>query len=250
MGKVIFNSDDFGYGYGVNYGVVEAYKRGILTSTTLMANMPGFWHAVELAKEYPGLGVGVHLTLTCGKPLLSNVDTLVDDGAFKKVSFYTQDFTIDSNQLYQEWDTQIQKVYRAGIIPTHLDSHHHAHTFGQNQEVVVELAQKYDLPVRGNFEQNNKVKHVSYFEPSFDDVGKADETEQTLKPYLDTLLNKLRTERTTEIMCHTAYIDESLLEGSSFVYPRIKQLEFLIHSNFAKKIVNDNEIELITYKDI
>lgn len=52
MGKVIFNSDDFGYSYGVNYGIVDAYQRGILTSTTLMANMPGFEHAVKLKKSY------------------------------------------------------------------------------------------------------------------------------------------------------------------------------------------------------
>lgn len=64
MGKVIFDSDDFGYSHGVNYGIMDAYQRGILTSTTLMANMPGFEHAVKLRKEMPRLGVGVHLTLT------------------------------------------------------------------------------------------------------------------------------------------------------------------------------------------
>ncbi len=73
MGKVIFNSDDFGYSHGVNYGIMDAYQRGILTSTILMANMPGFEHAVKLRKEMPRLGVGVHLTLTCGKPLLKTV---------------------------------------------------------------------------------------------------------------------------------------------------------------------------------
>ena len=129
MGKVIFNSDDFGYSHGVNYGIVDAYQRGILTSTTLMANMPGFEHAVKLKKELPDLGVGVHLTLTCGKPLLENVDSLVEGDQFKQLSFYTKPFEIDNDQLYQEWNAQIQKVYRAGIIPTHLDSHHHTHTF-------------------------------------------------------------------------------------------------------------------------
>lgn len=87
MGKVIFNSDDFGYSYGVNYGILDAYQRGILTSTTLMANMPGFEHAVKLKKEVPGLGVGVHLTLTCGKPLLENVDSLTEGGRFRPLKF-------------------------------------------------------------------------------------------------------------------------------------------------------------------
>ena len=192
MGKVIFNSDDFGYSHGVNYGIVDAYQRGILTSTTLMANMPGFEHAVKLKKELPDLGVGVHLTLTCGKPLLENVDSLVEGDQFKQLSFYTKPFEIDNDQLYQEWNAQIQKVYRAGIIPTHLDSHHHTHTFDNNQEVVIALAKKYDLPVRGNFERKSEVRHVDYFEPYFDDVGETIEDKRqidcSIEQYLEQLL--------------------------------------------------------------
>lgn len=254
MGKVIINSDDFGYSRGVNYGIVDAYQNGILTSTTLMANMPGFEHAVELKKELPNLGVGAHLTLTCGKPLLKNLETIVEDGSFKKLSFYERDFTIDQNELYQEWNAQIQKIYASGIRPTHLDSHHHTHTFGKNQEVVVELARKYDLPVRGNFELKNKVKHTTFFEKYFDDVGEPNSQKRQIKKpleiYLSELLEKLRTTDTTEIMCHTAYVDKELLEGSGFVFPRVNQVEFLIHSEFAKKVLSDKNIELISYKDL
>lgn len=254
VGKVIFNSDDFGYSYGVNYGIIDAYRRGILTSTTLMANMPGFEHAVELKKEFTGLGVGVHLTLTCGQPLLKNMDSLTEVKEFKKLSFYEEGFTIDWDQLYQEWDAQIQKVYRSGITPTHLDSHHHTHTFGKNQEVVIALAKKYDLPVRGNFEMKDQVKHVSYFEPYFDDIGEENVSKRKIKgsieSYLEELIQKIRDEKSTEVMCHMAYIDQQLLNSSSFVYPRINQLEFLIHSNFARKLRQDAQIELVTYKEI
>ncbi|WP_137664632.1 carbohydrate deacetylase [Enterococcus hulanensis] len=254
MGKAIFNSDDFGYSYGVNYGIADAYQRGILTSTTLMANMPGFDHAVKLKRELPDLGVGVHLTLTCGKPLLKNVDSLMAGDSFKHLSFYTQPFEVDSDQLYQEWNAQIQKVYRAGIIPTHLDSHHHTHTFGMNQEVVIALAKKYDLPVRGNFEKKNEVRHVDYFEPYFDDVGETilekRQIDCSIEEYLEDLLSVLREKKSIEIMCHTAYLDQELLNGSSFVYPRINQVEFLIHSEFAQQVKRDCLIELATYKDI
>lgn len=253
MGKVIFNSDDFGYSHGVNYGIVDAYQRGILTSTTLMANMPGFEHAVKL-KEFPDLGVGVHLTLTCGRPLLKNVDSLTDEGRFKQLSFYTQPFEVDGDQLYQEWNTQIQKIYRAGIIPTHLDSHHHTHTFGMNQEIVIALAKKYDLPVRGNFERKAEVQHVDYFEPYFDDVGETviekRQIDCSIEKYLEGLLATLRENKTIEVMCHTAYLDQALLKGSSFIFPRLNQVEFLIHSEFAQLVKEDRLIELITYKDI
>lgn len=256
MGKVIFNSDDFGYSSGVNYGIVDAYQQGILTSTTLMANMPGFQQAVNLKKSLPNLGVGVHLTLTCGDPLLSNVDTLTDgNGHFKKLSYYHDpDFQIDWDQLYQEWNAQIQAVYRAGVIPTHLDSHHHTHSFGQNQEVVIELAKKYDLPVRCNFERHEEVGHVDYFEPYFDDVGEEDQskwqTNRTRAQQLKELLAQLRSDEVSEVMCHTAYIDQTLYNGSSFTVPRVNQVEFLINSDFAKTVKHDEQIELVNYGDI
>lgn len=254
MGKVIINSDDFGYSNGVNYGIVDAHQQGILTSTTLMANMPGFDHAVKLKKELPDLGVGVHLTLTCGEPLLKNVDSLMDGANFKKLAFYQRPFEIDGDQLYEEWNAQIQKVYHAGIIPTHLDSHHHTHTFGMNQEVVVALAKKYGLPVRGNFEKRAEVRHVDYFEPHFDDVGEMIVEKRqincSVEEYLEGLLEILREEKTVEIMCHTAYIDQLLLNGSSFIYPRVNQVEFLIHSAFAKQVKEDELIEQITYQEL
>lgn len=254
MGKVIFNSDDFGYSHGVNYGIMDAYQRGILTSTTLMANMPGFEHAVKLRKEMPRLGVRVHLTLTCGKPLLKTVDTLIESGEFRSLSYYQHPFNIDKDQLYQEWNAQIQKIYHAGIIPTHLDSHHHTHTLDENQEVVVTLAKKYDLPVRSNFERKDEVRHVDYFEPCFDVVGETDEKKRqintSVEEYLASLLMILREDKTIEVMCHAAYLDQELLNGSSFVYPRTHQVEFLIHSAFAQKVKNDPLIELVTYEDI
>lgn len=139
-------------------------------------------------------------------------------------------------------------------MPTHLDSHHHTHSFGSNQEVVIALAQKYDLPVRGNFERSEEVRHVDYFEPYFDDVGEKEvkkrQISTSVEDYLKDLYKKLQKDQTIEVMCHTAYLDQELLEGSSFIYPRMKQVEFLIHSPFVQKVKKDPLIELTTYKTI
>ena len=254
MSKVIINSDDFGYSHGVNYGIIDAYQRGILTSTTLMANMPGFEHAIALKKKLPGLGVGVHLTLTCGQSLLKNLTTITDGRNFRPLSFYQTDFEIDQTELFAEWDAQIQKIYRAGIKPTHLDSHHHTHTFGSNQAVVIQLAKKYDLPVRGNFEKANEVKTTTYFEKYFDDVGESDPTKrqinEPLEKYLENLYEQIVQTESMEIMCHPAYLDQTLLAGSSFTLPRIKQVEFLTQSNFAERLRTDKRIELVTYNEL
>ena len=61
--RLIINADDFGLSRGANYGIIDAYRNGVVRSTSIMAGMPGFDHAVELLKEYPDLGCGVHLTL-------------------------------------------------------------------------------------------------------------------------------------------------------------------------------------------
>ena len=49
--KVIMNADDFGFSKGVNLAILEGFQHGILTSTSLMVNMPGFEHAVSSGRE-------------------------------------------------------------------------------------------------------------------------------------------------------------------------------------------------------
>src|SRR5215510_11634871 len=69
MKRLIVNADDFGFTNGVNKGIVQSYKQGIVTSTTIMANGQAFDEAVELARENPGLGVGCHLSIVGGRPV-------------------------------------------------------------------------------------------------------------------------------------------------------------------------------------
>lgn len=253
MGKVIFNSDDFGYNRAVNYGIVDAYTEGILTSTTIMANMPGFDHAVALAKQYLGLGIGVHLTLTCGAPITTNAASITDEhGEFRKKKEYDSGFQGDTDEILREWDAQIDKVLRSGICPTHLDSHHHIHTYPQHREIVAALARKYKLPVRGNFDVPDDIKHVQYFETMFDQVGyeEAERDIKDLDAYLEDLIEKLHQYETVEVMCHCAYLDQMLYQNSSFAFPRINQTAFMIESDFAHRLRSDKQIELVSYRSI
>ena len=75
---LIINADDFGMSPGINRGIMEAVAAGSVTSASLMVGMPGFDDAVCLAQEAGSvLGVGVHLTLTVGRPL-TRATSLVD----------------------------------------------------------------------------------------------------------------------------------------------------------------------------
>ena len=69
--RLVVNGDDFGLSHSVNEAVIRAHCEGILTTTSLMVNEPGFNEAVKLAKENPKLGIGLHLTLLMGHSALS-----------------------------------------------------------------------------------------------------------------------------------------------------------------------------------
>lgn len=251
MNKLIINSDDFGYGRAINHAIIDTHQEGILTSTTLMTNTPSFEHAVKLAKENPTLGVGVHLVLTYLKPLSTDVSSLTDEnGNFYRPDAYRTGLAIaEPDELYKEWDTQIQKFLDTGIQPTHLDSHHHAHALNeQHQDVILQLAEKYDLPIRGNLETDKAYRTTTYFEPAFDTISVLDTVEQV--HYLNSLFERIKENESTEIMCHVGYVDTELLTNSSFVEQRVYQVEVLIHSTFVDKVRADKAIELVTFAEI
>src|SRR5690349_10998590 len=68
--RLIVNADDFGASRSINEAVIRAHREGILTTASLMVNEPACGEAVELAKQNPRLGVGLHLTLLMGHSAL------------------------------------------------------------------------------------------------------------------------------------------------------------------------------------
>src|SRR5229473_8150417 len=69
MKQLIVNADDFGITRGITDGIVEGHRRGMITSATIMANMPAFAYAAHVARSYPSLGIGLHLNLIDGPPV-------------------------------------------------------------------------------------------------------------------------------------------------------------------------------------
>ena len=73
--RFIVNADDFGLCAGVNLAVQKAHTDGILTSATIMAGAEGTDEALEMARQMPNLGVGIHLNLVEGKAMCQNRQT-------------------------------------------------------------------------------------------------------------------------------------------------------------------------------
>src|SRR5690349_5306101 len=65
--RLIVNADDFGRSRAINEAVIRAHREGILTTASLMVNEPSCKEAVAMARDNPRLGVGLHLSLLCGR---------------------------------------------------------------------------------------------------------------------------------------------------------------------------------------
>ena len=170
--KIIINADDFGLCDGVNRAVVQAHTQGILTSATIMANMPAARQAVELAKQLPTLGVGIHLNLFEGKPVSKDpcVDCLLDtNGQFAyspaRLSILSVARRKIRNAIVTELAAQIQWVIDNGLKPTHLDSHKHIHSFPAIFPIVCDLAKSFRIAaIRWPFEPK-EVSHKPWPPP-------------------------------------------------------------------------------------
>lgn len=136
------NADDFGLTSGVNRAILEAHGHGVVTSTTLMANAAAFSDAVQLAEAAPRLGLGCHVVLVDGAPVLSaeRVPSLLESagenrahfregfGSFALRAFWGR---FQPDQIEAEITAQIQKIQAAGLRVSHLDTHKHTHMFPQ-----------------------------------------------------------------------------------------------------------------------
>lgn len=224
MIQLIVNADDFGFSSGVNYGIIDTHLNGIVNSATMMMNMEGTEHAIQLAKEHPSLQVGIHLVLTCGKPLLQDVGSLTnEEGYFHSLSeLHLKKDSVHLEEVEREWTAQIEKFLSSGVPLTHMDSHHHVHTIEELLPVVQRLSKKYNLPVRAN-----GIDQIQGVEP-FSDVALFDFYGDGLEAmYFDKLKESFTQPIKIEVMAHPAYLDTALLNGSSYTYKRIEEVDIL-----------------------
>ena len=149
---LIINADDFGLCEGVNRAIAEAHTKGILTSTTLMTNMPSAEEAIKIAKSLPTLGVGIHLNLTEGRPVSNEqiVNLLTNtNGEFgfsaNQLAFKSLVSRKFRAAIRTELAAQIQWAIERGINPTHLDSHKHIHSFPSIYPIVCSLARQFNI---------------------------------------------------------------------------------------------------------
>ena len=142
MRRLIVNADDFGMTRGINRAIVEASSHGIVTSTTLMVTARAFDDAVTLAPTVSSrVSVGCHVIFLDGTPVLppDRIPSLLQpspNGAAREFRIKLPDFAraaltgkLNPMEIEAEAAAQIDRLQRAGISPSHIDCHKHAHMF-------------------------------------------------------------------------------------------------------------------------
>ena len=152
--KIITNADDCGISKNVNDKIEEYINKGILSSTTIMSNMPFVEDAKRMYDLYKkDISFGIHLNLSEGRPMTRS-QVLLDNGFFLEeqgnIIFNTNNkihngkFTKEEQEaIFNELSAQIDNILAHGIEYSHIDSHHHIHTRTWMLNILLQLQQKY-----------------------------------------------------------------------------------------------------------
>ncbi len=145
MKLAVIHADDYGWAEGVTHAILDAHRHGILTSTSVIATMPGFVDAVRRRNEAPDLGFGAHLSLNLGRPVSNpkSVPLLVDSNGYLRYS-YLYHLVSSSNRKYldqcrREVTAQLETLRDNGFDLDHLNSQSHIHMIPWIYDVVDEI---------------------------------------------------------------------------------------------------------------
>ena len=179
---LIINIDDFGFCHTANMSAVHTMKHGLASSLTIMVPCPWGLHGLKLLAENPDIPFGVHLTAMSEHEIFrwgpvcrpEEVPSLIDERGFFPTEDERDDFIsrVSAKDLEREFRKQIEIVLKAGLSPTHLDSHCNIHDSREDiLNMTVGLAREYGLALRVHepgFIQ--KLKSQGYVVPDHPDV--------------------------------------------------------------------------------
>ena len=290
MRRLIINADDFGLTAGVNRAIVEAHENGVVSSATLMANGRAIAQAVSLAQATPRLGVGCHVVLVDGAPLLPHmqVHSLLDrsrdstgDPRFRegisKFGALALLGRLAADEIEAEATAQIRKLQASGIPVTHLDSHKHTHLFPRVLRPLLRAAKSCGVrAIRNPFEriQGSQLaaspslwrrwtevgvlrSFARQFREAVQQAGIAtpDGTlaivaTGALNDRLLRLMVENLPEGTWELVCHPGYNDADLQGIRTRLRQSREQELRILTSQSTRDLLAANGVEIVSFRDL
>lgn len=254
-------ADDLGLTTGVTDGILAASERGIVTHASLMAGGLDFNRAADAARGAPGLGVGIHLTVTWGRPVTDETrrtNLVGRDGTFHAWPDFVRLFllgAIAEADLRREWRAQIEKAKGAGLALVHADSHQHMHLLPGCLRVAASLCREFGIPYlrrpveRPHRTGSGKRLKMALFrrlcrrpwslECADRFVGMALQGEPDFAARLQRVIEELP-EGKTELMVHPGRVDAALLATDPYTTPRERELEALVDPALGALLAKHN----------
>jgi chitin disaccharide deacetylase len=218
---LIFNADDFGLTTGVNRGIVECHVHGVVTSTSLMVMGHAVEEAVAMSHDHPGLAIGLHW------------DVWGEDEREFDVS--------DIPAVRDEFRRQVDLFeHLMGRLPTHVDSHRHAHRSPTLMPIFEELVASLGVPLRGD----GKVRFVGGFYAQWE--WKVTDLTYISPAFLQKMLRKEVDDGWTEFSCHPGYVTAN--DGWVYAGEREEEIRTLTDRRILKTI-QELGIDLVSYSD-
>jgi predicted glycoside hydrolase/deacetylase ChbG (UPF0249 family) len=280
--NLVVNADDLGLTVGVNDGIFDAHDRGVLTSASMFANAPATTDAIRRVRSKSSLGMGAHLALVDGTPMLPphRIPSLLeDDGRFRVswkpfiVACLTGRVALD--EVERELTAQIDRIVSEGIHLTHLDAHKHVHAFPPLFEIVVRLAGRFHIPVvrvpyerwspvLGNDHQRRTARrqllaNIAMLPWARRDYRAAAAQRARVPQFigrihtgvmstmsLEASLRRLRP-GVTELMVHPGYVDDALRRTATRLLSSRAQEVDLLCSSTLRDLVVDEDIQLVRH---
>jgi len=212
MKSLIVNADDFGAAHGINRGVIEAHRDGIVTSASMMVEARGSAEAAQLAAQHLALGVGLHVVIAP-----------------------------EAEQPETEIEQQLERfVELIGKAPTHIDAHHNAHREDGLLRAFLAVSERHGLPLR----DHSRVRHIGRFYGQWD----AETHLEGISPDAFTRIVDAETkDGFNEMSCHPGYVDEDLV--SSYTREREAELATLCDTEL-RAALRDRGIDLVSFRDL
>lgn len=263
MKKLIVNADDFGLTPGVNRGILDAARAGVVTSTSVMVSAGYVQQALDaLAASGVRLGLGLHIQLNGELATFSKSPLFTNSSGFLPMKEWD---TTEESSFLEEMRFEIRSQFEAfqrltGQKPDHIDSHHNiCFKHPLVKQATMELLEEERLPIR----DPAKVDWLVGQDPAagnrtLSELRRAGvKVVKTLRGFrgeganlatLSHLLKSISDDGVYELMCHVGYVDETLMSASSYNILREVELNALTSAD-AFDLIKSEAISLMSYAE-
>ena len=264
--QLLFQSDDFGISEGVTLGIVKGIKEGLIRNTGLFVNMNSSEFAAEFIPQFPECAFGLDVNVVTGMPISDplKVPSLIDENGYfirsqvrfndksdndtkERSSVELPSDPFEYDELLIEMEAQYNRfIELVGHKPDYI--HPHSVISPKIIKAFRAIANKYDLKFSIDFSEKNGF----YSLPTDWNIKPLFKVEDQLKTNVEKLvieeLSKSLEHKRIGLICHAGFVDDDLLNVSSYSLIRARDLH-MATSDSLKKFIKDNNIELVTYKD-